>query len=519
MSTCRVAKRLCISVSQCLAFFLSSPSYGNVTPSQRLYSDETQPPAAASRPAVQTNSKKPAKDRKKQPHGKTGGTRYTIKAGDNLFTILMREYGLTARQAGKFIDVVRRENNISDVRKLKVGQRITITALIRKYSAGSMKAGRTVENVTASSSSSVNQGSLSGQVLALEKPEIPLPTSADVTDSVKRTWEKIVPGQNNGPAEESIQSDGISVSLDPAQYPILPAMDGGRILVDAKGKIPEELKKVLSEKDPNLRIVSKFGEEPKKLLAALIASGKFYSSAEDFVMEFGSDPKLTVRSDFRVERTADSVVNQDVILMNSGKVALSSTLTEFLKKEGFTVHEPFALIKPHEYLPRNRLVRVGAQSPLEIANSLLEALSISAEKNARIGLVNIDSSGVSLSISPDFYFRYKGKSYCISFDTDNLAQNSSLTPLLEARGIHPIVLGKNDNFREISEKILSGIGISATYGFQGVWPEEDAGYALEMSGILIDGAGEDGGSLFLTDREIDRIIRDISAENGFVMKK
>ena len=205
--------------------------------------------------------------------------------------------------------------------------------------------------------------------------------------------------------------------------------------------------------------------------------------------------------------------------MNSGKVALSSTLTEFLKKEGFTVHEPFALIKPHEYLPRNRLVRVGAQSPLEIANSLLEALSISAEKNARIGLVNIDSSGVSLSISPDFYFRYKGKSYCISFDTDNLAQNSSLTPLLEARGIHPIVLGKNDNFREISEKILSGIGISATYGFQGVWPEEDAGYALEMSGILIDGAGEDGGSLFLTDREIDRIIRDISAENGFVMKK
>lgn len=235
-------------------------------------------------------------------------------------------------------------------------------------------------------------------------------------------------------------------------------------------------------------------------------------------MEFGQDPKLTIHSDFKVERTAESMVNQDVVLLNAGNVELSSKLKEFLKREGFSVYEPFVLNKPHSYTPRNRLIQIPSPAPLDIAGSVLKALSITAEKNARINIADIDSSGVSISISPDLYFHYKGKTYCIRYLNDISADNS-LIPILAASGINSIVIGQDDDFRKISERILTSVGLAGTYGFHKLWPEEDAGYSLQMSGIMIDGAGSSGESLFLTNREIDRIIKDISVENGVIVQK
>ena len=208
---------------------------------------------------------------------------------------------------------------------------------------------------------------------------------------------------------------------------------------------------------------------------------------------------------------------QDVILLNSGKIALSSKLTDFLKKEGFTVYEPFALAKAHTFSPRNRLIQVTADAPLDIASSVLGALSITAQENARIDVVDADNSGISISITPDRYFQYKGKSYCIRYVRDT-SFDTSLAPVLAARGIHSIILDKNDDFRKISERILTSVGLTGTYGFHKLWPEEGAGYSLQMSGVMIDGAGAAGESLFLTNRDIDRIIKDISIENGFIVQ-
>lgn len=452
---------------------------------------------------------------KKAANNTATSTPYTIKAGDTLYKILMREYGLTGRQAAKFIEIVMRENNISNSRRLRIGQQIALSSQYRKISTGQLNDSRPAVNSSAPLSKPADPAP--AQMFALEKPEIPVLRASDITANVKQTWEKIVPQQHALQKTLSVNSDGISISLDPAKYPILPAMDGSRILVDADGKISPTLKSIISEKDPALRIVSASATDPKRFLASLIAAGKFYSTGEDFVMEFGSDPRLTIHSDFRVERTADSLVNQDVILLNAGKVASSSKLTEFLKKEGFTVHEPFALIKPHIFTPLNRLVQVAARAPLDIASSILKALAIPAEENARIDITDVDNSGISISVTPDRSFHYKGKTYCISYVNDASASNS-LVPLLEARGIHPIILDKNDGFREISERILTSVGLSGTYGFQKLWPEEDAGYSLQMSGIMIDGAGASGESLFLTNREIDRIIRDISVENGIIVQ-
>lgn len=506
-----VAMRPLLFVNICFLLNLALPSYGSPVPNENGVS-RPDPGTAPSATPTKRNRKKAAGAAKKSEVPATG-TLYTIKSGDNLFKILMREYGLTSRQAERFIEIVRRENNISNFRKLRVGQQISIAQLPRKNPLPPLHAGRTAAprfNETKPAARVPAQA----QVFTLEKQVVPTLRASEVTANVRKVWEKIVPEQKRALA---INSDKVSISLDPALYPVLAGMDGGTILVDAEGKISPSIKALIAETDPGLRIVQGSAGEPKRFLASLIDAGKFYSVEENFTMEFGTDPKLTIHSDFRVEKTAESLVNQDIILLNSGKVATSAKLTEFLKKEGFTVYEPFVLIKPHIFTPRHRLVQVASPAPLDIASTILKALAITAVDDFRVDLKNIDNSGISISITPDRYFEYKGKSYCITYLKDTPV-HTNLNRLLETRGINSIILDQKDDFRKVSERILTSVGLTGKYGFHSLWPEEGAGYSLQMSGIMVDGAGAAGESLFLTDREIDRIIKDISIENGFIVQ-
>lgn len=500
MSPHSISKQLIAVLSLCLALAPAAPSQGK---SHRNRNNVSQTAASQAVTAEQGNPD-------------AGGSTYTVKSGDTLYKILMREYGLTGRQADRFVRIVRRENNISNIRRLKIGQKISITAPRRAAPPGLSSAARSGRFNNRKSGSTLRTIE-PVQMFSLQRPAAPFMDAAEVTAGVQQVWGKINPGQQASKKPLTVNSGRISLSFDPQNYPILSAMDGSQILLDANSKLSPAVRTIVSETAPDLRIVSESPENPKRFLGALLEAGKFYSVEENFKMEFGDDPKLIVHSDFRVERSADSVVNQDVVLLNAGRSAFPYRLTQFLKKEGFTVYEPFILFKQDMFAPRNRLVQISSQAPLDIASSMLKALSIPFEKNTRLDIIDVENSGVSISITPDRTFRHKGKIYCITYVKDSAAHNA-LDSVLKTKGINPIHIGPGDGFREISAKILSSIGVSGNYAFHTLWPEEGAGYSLKMSGIMIDNAGVSGESLFLTDREISRIIRDISSEYGLVVR-
>ena len=55
-----------------------------------------------------------------------GNVRYTVKPGDHIFKILMRDFGLSNQQAERIIPEVARLNGIDDIRRLRVGQELAI---------------------------------------------------------------------------------------------------------------------------------------------------------------------------------------------------------------------------------------------------------------------------------------------------------------------------------------------------------------------------------------------------------
>lgn len=435
------------------------------------------------------------------------GDLYTVKSGDNLFKILMRDYGLSDAEADSFIEEIKRENNIYDIKRLKIGQKITIPK-VKRRADGTLKLAQ-VAAVDAV------RGTSPEQSFKLESPVAPL-SEQEVVVRTQDVWNQIVPAKKEQQKPLSIQTSTFSLTLDPQRYPTFARMDGGRLILDQNGSIPPLVKSLIEEKETSVRIVAEAPASSKKFMASLLESGGFYSIEENFVMDFGVDPKITVQADFKVEKSADSLMKQDVVLVNSGRTSLPPTLGAFLKKEGFSLYEPFASVKPFAQRDSRTIHQVAAKNQAELIDSILTAFAVTPERDKRVDVFAADNNGISLAVKAERFFERGGQRYVVTnFDGDPI--NYTLFRILETKGYKVVILEAQDDFRKISEKLIARMKLKGNYALHDMLQDSAAGFTLQMSGFKIDDSQMPGGGIFLTDRPMDRIIKDLFTENGYNM--
>lgn len=438
----------------------------------------------------------------KSPAVSTKSTLYTVKSGDHLYKILMRDYGLSNAEADSFIEEIKRENNIYDIKRLKIGQKITIPP-VKRHSDGSLKLLQAAHT----------NNSDPAQSFKLESP-VPALSEQETVTRAHAVWDRIVPSNAELKKPLSLQTATFSLTLDPQRYPTFARVDGGRIVLDQAGSIPPLVKSLIEEKDATVRIVSEAPAGTKRFMASLLEAAGFYSVEENFGMEFGVDPKLTVQADFKVEKTADSLIKQDVILVNSGRTNFPPSLGDFLKKEGFSLYEPFASLKPFTQHDSRTIHYISAKKQPEMIDSILSAFSVSAERDRKVDVFAADNNGISLAVKAERYFERGGKRYVVtSFDGDPI--NYTLFRILETKGYNVVILEAQDDFRKTSEKIIARMKIKGSFAQHSLLQDGSAGYSLQMSGFKLDDASLPGGGIFLTDRAMDRIIKDLVTESGY----
>lgn len=433
------------------------------------------------------------------------GDVYTAKSGDNLFKILMRDYKLSNDEAEAFLEEIKRENNIYDIRRIRVGQKIIIPP-VRRKADGSLK-------LLATAGSRSGSSSPLGQSFKLESPVAPL-SEQETVAKAHEAWDRIVPSKNEQQKPVAIQTSTFSLTLDPERYPAFARMDGGRIILDRNGTIPPLVKTLIEGKDASVRIVSEPPSGTRRLMASMLEAAGFYSVEENFSMEFGSDPKLTVQADFKVEKSAESLVKKDVILVNSGRTSLPSSIVDFLRKEGFSLHEPFATMKPLAQRDSLTIHTISTKKQPEMIDAILSSLSVSAELDRRVDVFAADNNGISLSVKAERFFERSGQRYVVtSFDGDPI--NYTLFRILEAKGYKVVILEAQDDFRRISEKLISQMKIKGSFARHNLLQDNVSGFSLQMSGFKIDDATLPGGGIFMTDKTVDRFIKELFTENGF----
>jgi hypothetical protein len=127
-----------------------------------------------------------------------------------------------------------------------------------------------------------------------------------------------------------------------------------------------------------------------------------------------------------------------------------------------------------------------------------------------------DDNGISLAVQAERYFERSGQRYVIArFDGDPLKY--TLFRILEAKGYTVVMLEAGDDFRRVSEKILSRMKLKGAFAHHSLLQDSAAGYSVQMSGFKLDDALLPGGGIFLTDRTIDRVVRDLFSEHGFTV--
>ncbi len=466
-----------------------------------------------STPNPRQNKKKlPSRTKGEQSTSPTAkGGVYIVKPGDHIFKILMRDYGLSNNEAESFIEEIKRENNIYDIKRIKIGQKISIPP-VRRRSDGSLKLLQVVRVGSGRNPIGVNAPE---QSFKLESP-VPALSEQETVTKVYDVWNRIIPSKTGQQKPLALQTPTFSLTLDPARFPTFVRMDGGRIILDQNGSIPPLVKSLIEDKDRSIRIVTEAPSGNNRFIGSLLEAAGFYSVEENFSMEFGVDPKLTVHADFKIEKTADSLIRQDVVLVNSGRTSLPASLGEFLRKEGFELHEPFASLKPFANRDSRTIQCVSAKKQPEMVDAILSAFSVSAERDRNVDVFAADNNGISLSVKVERFFERGGQRYVVtSFDGDPI--NYTLFRILETKGYKAVILEAQDDFRKISEKLISRMKIKGSFAQQSLLQNGTAGYSLQMSGFKLDDELLPGGGIFLTDRSMDRIIRDLVTENGITI--
>jgi hypothetical protein len=440
------------------------------------------------------------------------GTTYVIKPGDNLHKVLVRGFGLNDHEAEVLIEEICRKNNIRNIKRLKVGQRIEIPAL--DHRTKNATAARETDR-SALAVPGPNAPAAVGKAFTLTAPSPAANDQQETLRQIKDVWDRIVPPKNEPSKQLTPQASTFTLTLDPKRYPMYATMDGGKILMDSKNAIPPLIKALIGEKEPSVRIISEAQANTRQLLAAMLETAGFYSVEENFKLEFGADPKVTVHSDFKIEKSADSLVNQDVILLNNERHSLPTALRGMLKKEGFTVYEPFAAPNPLVVRPPLNVAQIGVSGQPDMVDAILTSLAVSAERDRSLDVFGgADDNGISLSVKADRSFVRNGQKYVITH-IDGDAVNYTLFRILETKGYRVITLDRNDGFRKSAEKILTGMKIPGTYGLHDLIRDESLPYSVQMSGFWLDDPSLPGGSLFLTDLAMDGLVRNLLLENGF----
>lgn len=341
-------------------------------------------------------------------------------------------------------------------------------------------------------------------------------TSSDI-DRLGMFWRELVPAAGSSNQALAVRSELFDLTIDPVRYPTLQAADGKTILLDTEGTLPPLVRTLIQDREPGVRVVN--GQTtPRQLLGAMLTAGGFYSVDEQPVLRFGTDPLLTVRADFKVEQSAESVLRNEVALVSAARQGMPPRMVDYLGRHGFKLFEPFAENSVQPAMQRHRVIQVRGTAQDTIVDTLLDLLAVQTERNRRIELFSPAETGISLNIAAERVFERDGKRYVVArFTGDPVAY--TLYRLLATKGYRVIILEPQDTFQTVAAKLFDRMELPSGYRSHLLVAESAGRYSLEMSGFLLENSAPGGGAVMVTDRPIDRPVRDMLFDHGYQVQE
>jgi len=435
---------------------------------------------------------------KKKAAGRQEGAyvRYTIRSGDTIHTILTTRFGLSAKKAERLLPEVKRINGIVDTSGLQIGQTLLLPLARKKV---------VVPQEAAPVPAPVPAPPAEEESLA---PEIPLPTSSTVDEGMLRRarefWARLFPERK--PAEP-VPGRGAAAA---ASYPFLTGVNGKEIRIVPPGMLPV-FGNLSGAGTENRETVVADPADEKGFVKELLQAAGFATTEGGTPLEFGSEPRLSLKVDVTAAQRVPGVAIRTTILVpleHAGCQALPESFVSYLAAKDFrlvawcdsSVITPQFAAVPVVFVPTGK--------PALMADAVLDALSLKAGRDYSIEIVVGQTGAAPLRVTVDRYFEKGGKRFFLDFG--NAAPNrTTLFRLLELAGYQKIAVGDRDDFRAVAAKISAAVTMPAVYRKYVLSSLPDGLFALEMTGILFPQPDTGGKKIFLTDIPLEQPFFDL----------
>jgi hypothetical protein len=306
-----------------------------------------------------------------------------------------------------------------------------------------------------------------------EEPSLPpLPQPKTVyrgllSDLVRGLGEKWV---DQGTLYLPIPSGG-EVVLNLEEYPVVRFSEGIHALIDFRGALPEEVRRVITETWKNYRVVSMDGTQGAlDVIGRLLGVSGYHSVREGFANApvIGEEVSVSLPARWVVLRTSQSLLNGEIFLVKEVPEMPGRDLSAVLRYaervgirvlpfaydpsvyEGFLVGLPPAQVEGEE-APVGRLPQGGLEA-LDFSLGLLGIPKLD-EKRIRIGG---GKESFVLTVQPERMFKTGGKRFVV--DTGKMSP--ALGAIIRNSGYNIFALDKSESGRSIFRRVLDASGIS-----------------------------------------------------------
>ncbi len=465
--------------------------------------------------AVTSEVKKPHSLSSGQPHGSEVSSapsvkveapregdfvRYTIRSGDNIYTILTNRFGLSANKAERLIPEVMRINGIVDTSGLQIGQTLLLPLAGKKAVVLPKKA--PVEAPVPPPEPVPP---------AVVEPPAPVASPAPspgvdegMLRRAKEFWVRLFPGRK---PLGTVPGKG---KTGPVCEPLLVGLNGKeiRIVPPATPAVFANLSGAGAAKGET--VVADPANE-KGFVKELLQAAGFAVTDGGAPLEFGTEPKLSLKVDFTAAQRLPGAEERKTILVlreKNGCQKLPESFVSYLSAKDFRL---VAWCDASESSPFSAAVHVHSVpsgSSDATLDSVLADLGIQAIKDFPIEIQVGQSGAASLKVTVDRYFEGEGKRFFVDLGNDT-PNRATLFRLLELAGYQRIAVVGTDTLRTISAKISAALNIPADYHSYHLTSLPDGFFTLDITGILFQQPGSAGVKIFLTNGPVDQPFFDL----------
>ena len=249
----------------------------------------------------------------------------------------------------------------------------------------------------------------------------------------------------------------------------------------------------------------------KGFVKDLLQAAGFATTDGGAPLDFGTDPKLSLKVDFTAAQRMPGAETRKTILVlleKNGCQALPESFASYLAAKDFRL---VAWCDSSEKPPVSSTVQVISVPPGNsevMVAAVLEALTIKSSKDHPIEIVVGQTGAAPLAVTVDRYFEVKGKRFFLDYGND-APNRATLFRLLELAGYQRITIGGADDFQTVAAKISGAVNLPAAYRKYRITSIPDGFFALEMAGILFQQPGIGGGKILLTDIPLEKPFFDL----------